>query len=152
ISLDFERGDVVPERHLERLIGPEHKVADARMQPIGPNHKIKLTWRGMIETNPRTPTYLFDTRDRVAKDGLHLPVQRGVTCICQIGAPQGRQAPLDQVVKPFGRETTARAATPVYEAGLRSLLAQLLEPGDQAHLLGNVIPNAPKVDDVSAGA
>lgn len=44
------------------------------------------------------------------------------------------------------------AALSVHEARLPHLVPQLSEPGEQAHLFGDVIADQPEVDDVTAAA
>ena len=54
-----------------------------------------------------------------------------------------------QAAEHVGREAAARAAVPVHETHLPHLVTQVPDPGDQAHLLGDVVADPPEVDDVA---
>ena len=107
IALDLERGDVITERHLEPRIGPEHQLADARMQAVGADDQVGLTRGGVIEADPHAAPRLLDTRDGVAEDRLDRPIQRTVDRRRKVGAPQGDEAAVGQAAEGIDREAAA---------------------------------------------
>ena len=144
IALDLERGDVITERHFDPRVGPEHKLADARMQPVRADDQIGLTRGSMIEADPHAVPLLLDPRDGVAEDRLDRSIQRTVDRRRKVGAPQGREAAVGQAAEDVRREAAALAAVPVHEAHLPHLVTQLSDSGDQAHLFGDVVADPQK--------
>ena len=47
IARELERSDVVAKRNLERCLGPERELADARMQPVGADKEVDLATRSI---------------------------------------------------------------------------------------------------------
>src|SRR5262249_51121814 len=68
----------------------------------------------------------------------------------KVGAPQAEVAATRQGGQGICQEAGARMALSVHEARLPHLVPQLAEPGDQAHLFGDVVADHPDVDDVTA--
>src|SRR5262245_58412726 len=106
----------------------------------------------MIEANPHAMARVLDTRDGIAEDRFDLAVQRTVDRSCKVGAPKGGEAAVKWAPEYLGREAAARAAMPIHEAHLPHLVTQVPYLGEEAHLFGDVVADAPEVVHETAAA
>jgi hypothetical protein len=76
IALDLVHRDVITEWDFEPCFGPEHELAEARMQPVGADDRIDFARGGMIEADPHAVTPILDPHNGVAKVSVQCSVDR----------------------------------------------------------------------------
>ncbi len=122
------------------------------MQPIRPDDQLYLAGSGMVKANPHAVAAVVNRGDGVAKDCLHPAGQRAVNGSAKVGAAHAGEAVAGQAPEDGGREAAALPALRVHIAHLIDLVAAFQNLGQQAHLLGDVVADAPEVNDVAAAA
>ena len=120
------------------------------MQAIGADDKVKGARAGVSELHPDIVRPLFEADDLVAKQDFRLAPDRVEQEPGKIGARQGYEPPASQLAEHARPEPGYALAPPVYDPHLAHAVADAPEIVREPHALGDVVAEAPKIDDIAA--
>ena len=133
-------------------VWPECKLTHPRVQSVRADDQIDVARLCMIEFDPRACAMVIDRRNAVAEDRFHPCIQRVMDGGRDIGARQGRDAPVRKRPQRARWKASARSAECVHHPDFVGRVLQLQKTRQQAHPFHRVVANAPQVEHVAAGA
>ena len=122
------------------------------MKAVGADDKIEASLPGPFKPDMGAVPILPDRRDLVAEDDLRprrRPVERQAG---ETAAGNGDEAAAGKRAKGRNAKSRELLAPVAHDAKLADVVAAGLELARKAHALGDLIAQAPEVDDISAGA
>lgn len=107
VAVDLEGGDVVAQRDLDSRLGAENQVAHMRVQAVSANDQIDFARGAMVEPNSNAIARVFDMRDRIAENGLDLPIEGVINRRRKIGPAQAGETAVGHATENIDGETAA---------------------------------------------
>src|SRR5262249_27969688 len=150
VTVDLEGGDLVIERDLVLRFRSKRKRADTRVKAVGADDEVGIARRRMIESNVDAVVMFFDGGHRIAEDRFDLALTGTIDRRGEIRAAHAGEAILGHTAEDVDVESTPLSALAIDEAHFADLIAEAPDLPDKPHLLGDVVADAPKIDDVAA--
>ena len=152
VAARFERGDDIAEPLLETILRPEGEAAHRRMQAVGADDEIEPPLAAGFQSNGDMVLPLVQRDDLVAEDRLRAVLERLEQQPRQRAAADGHVAAAGEFDEDLGAEAGDAFAGRIDDAHLANAVTVAQDFGHQTHALGDVVAEAPEIDDIAAAA
>src|SRR5262245_29396710 len=148
----FECSDDIAQALFKAVLRIKHQATDAGVQAIGAHNKVEPPLGAGCEPHTHMSFLIVDFDYLIAKDRLDVAVylfkqklRKGATTNRYIASAR-------QFEKNACAEARDSRALSVNNSHVPDVVAGLIDLFDQAHALGDIVAQAPKIDDITATA